>query len=148
MGGSIRGTVVPLLAAAAVLAIVASGCGPVDAKQVRIESSAVSSTATESATVASEFGRGRLNATFARQQLKVLAKTASAPAVALGASPAPPPVSQLAADTQALALESQRRINDLTERLDDGVRRKLDTARLTSIAAEASAISDRAESVE
>lgn len=130
------------------LALSASGCGSVGPKQIRIESSAVSSTATEGETIASEFGRGRLGLTYAREQMQVLAKAAGGPADALGKSAVSGPGRLLAAETQALALESQRRMNDLTEHLDDRARRALDSERLGEIATRATEIADRAEAFE
>jgi hypothetical protein len=125
-----------------------TGCGQVGAKQVRIESSSVASTATEGATIASELGRGRLPSTFARVQFKKLAASASGPADALGKS-APSNASRaMAADTQALALESQGRLNDLAEHASDAARREANYKRLTEIADRASNISERAEAIE
>jgi hypothetical protein len=125
-----------------------AGCGQVGPKQVRLESSSVASTATEGATVASEVGRGRLGKTFAKSQLRTLAASASGPADALGKSAAASSVKGLAADTQALALESQRRINALVDDLDRPALRSSGSRRLMQIAKQATDISKHAESVE
>jgi hypothetical protein len=129
-------------------ALLLTGCGQVGPKEVRVESSAVASTATEGATVASEFGRGRLAPTFAKQQLRTLSSSASSPADSLGKSAPVDGSAILAARTQALALESQRRLNDLAEHLDQGARRAADSRRLLQISREASTISDQAEAIE
>jgi methyl-accepting chemotaxis protein len=124
------------------------GCGQVGPKQVRVESSAVASTATEGAAIAREFGRGRIPLTFARVQLKKLASNASGPADALGKTAPASGSAGLAANTQALALESQRRLNDLSQHITDLTRRNANYERLTEIAKQASSISDRAEAIE
>jgi hypothetical protein len=145
-----RAALIPRAAVAALIigCLASAGCGQVSAKQARIEASSVSSTASEGATIASEYGRGRLGATFARVQLQKLASDAGAPASALGTGPAVPGVGQLAATTQSLALDSQRILNQLAARGEHDAARRAATIRLAGIAEQAGDLADQAEAIE
>jgi hypothetical protein len=132
----------------ALAAIALGGCGQVSPKQVRIESSALQSSATEAATVASELGKDRLPGTYAHVQFQKLAAQAGGPAASLGAGPAAPGVALLSAETQRLSLDAQREINSLAARQDYPFERAASRHRLNAIANRASEISSEAEAME